>query len=81
MKPCTGLKCWQLAGGEAKWIGEARDAELKESDDDKEAVMVVNDQQHGNAVWKWKPLTLALLFSGKKPPRSRLFPEEIDAES
>ena len=31
--------------------------------------------------WKWKPLTLALLFSGEKPPRSRLPLEEIDAES
>ena len=66
----------------AKWIGEARDAELEEeSDDDTEADVVVNDRQHGNAVRKWKPLTLALLFGGEKPPRSRLPPEEIDAES
>ena len=66
----------------AKWIGEARDAELEEeSDDDTEADVVVNNRQRGNAVWKWKPLTLALLFGGEKPPRSRLPPEEIDAES
>jgi hypothetical protein len=66
----------------AKWIGEARDAELEEeSDDDTEADVVVNDRQRGNAAWKWKPLTLALLFSGEKQPQSRLPPEEIDAES
>jgi hypothetical protein len=28
--------------------------------------------------WKWKPLTLPLLFGGKKPP---LPLEEVDAES
>ena len=32
-------------------------------------------------VWKWKPIPLALLFGGEKPPRSRLPPEEVDAES
>ena len=64
----------------AKWIGEARDAELKEeSDDNMEVVMVVNDWQCRNAAWRWKPLTLALLFGGEKPPQSRLPPEEIDA--
>ena len=66
----------------AKWIGEARDTELEEeSDDDTEVDMVVNDQQCGNMAWKWKPLTLALLFGGEKPPQSRLSPEEIDAKS
>ena len=48
---------------------------------DTEADMAMNDRQHGNMAWKWKPLTLALLFSSKKPPWSRLPPEEIDAES
>jgi len=28
-----------------------------------------------------EPITLALLFGGEKPPRSRLPPEEVDAES
>jgi hypothetical protein len=66
----------------AKWISEAREAELEESDDDEEREDVVaNDRQCGNTAWKWKPLTLALLFGGKKPPRSRLPPEEVDAES
>jgi hypothetical protein len=66
----------------AKWISEAREAELEESDDDEEREdVVMNDQQHRNTAWKWKPLTLALLFGGEKPPRSRLPPEEVDAES
>ena len=43
--------------------------------------MVMNDWQHGNTAWKWKPLTLALLFGGEKPPQSRLPLEEVDAES
>src|SRR5882762_8059038 len=67
----------------AKWISEAREAELEESDDDTErADVVANDRQRRNTTaWKWKPLTLALLFGGEKPPRSRLPPEEVDAES
>ena len=32
-------------------------------------------------VWKWKPITLALLFGGKKLWWSRLPPEEVDAKS
>jgi hypothetical protein len=30
---------------------------------------------------KWKPITLAILFGGRKQPPSRLLQEEIDAES
>jgi hypothetical protein len=66
----------------AKWISEAREAELEESDGSEEREDVVaNDRQCGNTTWKWKPLTLALLFGGEKPPRSRLSPAEVDAES
>jgi hypothetical protein len=66
----------------AKWISEAREAELEGSDDDEEREdVVVNDRQRRNTAWKWKPLALALLFGGEKPPRSRLPPEEVDAES
>ena len=32
-------------------------------------------------IWKWKLITLALLFGGEKPPQSRLPQEEVDAES
>jgi hypothetical protein len=51
----------------AKWISEAREAELKESDDDDEERenVVTNDQQHGNTAWKWKPLrvySVAIFF-------------------
>ena len=41
----------------------------------------MDDRQCAKTVWKWKPITLALLFGGEKPRRSRLPPEEVDAES
>ena len=65
----------------AKWIAEAREAELEESDDDGERKDVMDDRQCAKTVWKWKPITLALLFGGEKPRWSRLPPEEVDAES
>jgi len=65
----------------AKWISEAR-LNLRRVMMTQRADVVVNDRQCGNtAAWKWKQLTLALLFGGEKPPRSRLPPEEVDAES
>ena len=60
----------------AKWIAEAE----QESDDDEEKEDVTDDRQRAKMVWKWKPTTL-LLFGGEKPLRSRLPPEEVDAES
>jgi hypothetical protein len=69
-----------LAVGRWRWQSGSRDVELEESDNT-EVVMVMNDRQRGNMAWKWKPVTLALLFSSEKPPQSRLPPEEIDVES
>ena len=65
----------------AKWIGEARAAELAEdsSDEGEMEESVVNDRN--SRILKWKPITLAVLFGGQKQPPSRLIPAEIDAES
>ena len=64
----------------AKWIAEAWAAELEEdSNDECEAPEpAVNDR--GGHIFKWKPMTLAILFGGQKQPPSRLSPAEIDAE-
>ena len=35
----------------------------------------------GGCIFKWKPTTLTILFSGQKQPPSRLSPMEINAES
>jgi hypothetical protein len=63
----------------AKWIGEARAAELAEDSSDGDDEPAVND--HNTRVVKWKQTTLAVLFGGQKQPPSRLVPAEIDAES
>jgi hypothetical protein len=61
----------------AKWIGEARAAELAEEDqDDDDITLVGNDRAS-----KWKQTTLAVLFGGQKERPSRLSPAEVDAES
>ena len=61
----------------AKWIGEARAAELAEEDqDDDDITLVGNDRAS-----KWKQTTLAVLFGGQKECPSRLSPAEVDAES
>jgi hypothetical protein len=62
----------------AKWIGEARAAELEE-DSDSEDDMELSGANR--CTTKWKPITLVILFGSQKPPPSRLLPEEIDAES
>lgn len=67
----------------AKWIGEARAAELEEvssgdSDDDEPLVpaTIRNDR-----ALKYRPLTLAMLFGGQKERLSPSLPREIDAEA
>jgi hypothetical protein len=61
----------------AKWIGEARAAELAEEDqDDDDITLVGNDRAS-----KWKQTTLAVLFGGQKERASQLSPAEVDTES
>jgi hypothetical protein len=62
----------------AKWIGDARAAELAEDSDDEDGT---EDLVAADRASKWKPTTLAVLFGGQKERPSRLLPEEIDAES
>jgi hypothetical protein len=64
----------------AKWIGEARAAELADDDDDDDddddnITLVGNDQTS-----KWKQTMLAVLFNQKECP-SQFSPAEVDAES
>ena len=42
------------------------EAGLEESDNDEGTEDVMHNIQHGIAVQKWKPTTLALLFGGRK---------------
>ena len=67
----------------AKWIAEARAAELAEDSDDESEVPepATSASDRGGRIFKWKPATLAILFGGQKQPPSRLSPAEIDAES
>ena len=62
----------------AKWIGDARAAELAEDSDDEDGT---EDLVAADCASKWKPTTLTVLFGGQKERPSRLLPEEIDAES
>ena len=67
----------------AKWIGDARAAELEEvssddSDDDEPLVPATIRNDRG---LKYRPLTLATLFGGQKERLSRSLPREIDAEA
>jgi len=65
----------------AKWIAEARAAELEEDSNDKCEAPEPAVNNHGGRIFKWKPTTLTILFSGQKQPPSRLSPMEINAES
>jgi hypothetical protein len=63
----------------AKWISDARAAEVDEdSDDDDSAVPAAGPSSRSS---QWKPTTLAILFGGCKEPPSRLHPDEIDTEA
>ena len=62
----------------AKWIGDARAAELTEDSDDEDGM---EDLVAADRASTWKPMTLAVLFSSQKEHPSQLLPEEIDAES
>jgi hypothetical protein len=60
----------------AKWIAEARAAELDEESDDDDIIPCSNTHPT-----KWKPVTLANLFGGQEPLLSQLTSTEIDAEA
>ena len=47
----------------AKWIGDARAAELTKDLDDKDGMEDLVAADHAS---KWKPTTLAVLFSGQR---------------
>ena len=70
----------------AKWIGDARAAEVNEEDED-DGDSTWSSNQHlpaagpGSRSSQWKPAALAILFSGCKVPPSRLHPDEIDTEA
>jgi len=60
----------------AKWIAEARTAELDEESDDDDIIPCSNTR-----IAKWKPVTLANLFGGQDLLLSRPASTEIDAEA
>ena len=62
----------------AKWIGDARAAELTKDLDDKDGMEDLVAADHAS---KWKPTTLVVLFSGQRECPSWLLPKEIDTES
>ena len=67
----------------AKWIGDARAAELEEvsSDDSDDNEPLVPATIRNDRGLKYRPLTLATLFGGQKERLSRSLPREIDAEA
>ena len=67
----------------AKWIGEARAVELEEvgSDDSNDDEPPVPVTIRNNCAWKYRPLTLAILFKGQKERLSHSLPREVDAEA
>ena len=62
----------------AKWIGDARAAELAKDSDDEDGMEDLVAADHAS---KWKPMTLVVLISSQKECPSWLLPKEIDAES
>ena len=62
----------------AKWISEARAAEL---DDDSDNEDTVSAEVSNTRITKWKPVLLANLFSGCEPLLSRPPSTKIDAEA
>jgi hypothetical protein len=63
----------------AKWIGEARAAELDDDSDNEDGT--ASAEVSNTRITKWKPVSLANLFSGCESLLSRPPSAEIDAEA
>jgi len=59
----------------AKWIAEAREAELEESDDDEEREDVTDGRHRAKMVWKWNQLHLPC-FSGARSRHGQDSPQK-----
>ena len=65
----------------AKWITKAQAAELEKDSNDMWKVPEPAVNNHRGCIFKWKPMTLAILFGSQKQPPSWLSPVDFDAES